>query len=331
MTKVMMTGGSGDVTRCRGEEVVVATDKITHQILFHQRSNLTGHNFPIELFQHDEVSVLSDLTDPDIYMCSPAVLTLFSDNFDKQDMDTLVAEILESDLTDYTIYLEILNQGAAARASNPYLLTMVNSLVLSRWMYPLVPHPSNYKYSLGHVYQGRNTKVGKGTLLDENVLIGQNTVVGRVSSVTCSTIGQDCVIGDNCVLDHCVLEAGVRVGDGVVLSHCVVGRDCVISAGARLGEKLILGCGVELGPGAVLEDAVRVVATLEDDWGDDTAAADDNLGPKAFIFTGDDDEDEDDWGDTDTAAADDNLGPKAFIFTGEDDWGDTDTAAADDN
>ena len=55
MTKVMMPGGSGDVTRCRGQEQVLAADKDSQQILFHQRSNLTGNNFPIELFQHDQV------------------------------------------------------------------------------------------------------------------------------------------------------------------------------------------------------------------------------------------------------------------------------------
>ena len=65
-------------------------------------------------------------------MCSPAILALFSDNFDKQDMDTLVAEILESDLVDYTIYLQVMTQGTAARASSPYLMNIVNSLILAR-------------------------------------------------------------------------------------------------------------------------------------------------------------------------------------------------------
>ena len=79
-----------------------------------------------------QVSVHSELSDPGIYYCSPAVLAMFSDNFDKQDMDTLVQEILESDLTDYTIYLEIQTSGTAVRAANPYLMTTVNDLILSR-------------------------------------------------------------------------------------------------------------------------------------------------------------------------------------------------------
>ena len=55
MTKVMMPGGEGDVTRCRGQELILATDHVSGQILFHQRSNMDGNNFPIDLFQHDQV------------------------------------------------------------------------------------------------------------------------------------------------------------------------------------------------------------------------------------------------------------------------------------
>lgn len=152
---------------------------------------------------------MSDLSDPHIYMCSPAVLSLFSDNFDKQDMDTLVSEILESDLTDFTIYLDVVEgSGAAARADSPYMLTTLNTLVLSRWMYPLVPHPSQYRYSLGHVYQGRGSKVGKGTVLEECVLLGAGSVLGKQSSLSFTSIGANCSIGDNCVLENCVLESG---------------------------------------------------------------------------------------------------------------------------
>ena len=75
----------------------------------------------------------SELADPGLDLCSPAVLAMFSDNFDKQDMDSLVAEILESDLVDYTIYHQIVESGTSVRASNPYLLTVVNTLILARY------------------------------------------------------------------------------------------------------------------------------------------------------------------------------------------------------
>ena len=328
MTKVTLPGGEGDVTRSMGQEVVVATDKSSGQILFHQRSGLESNSFPIDIFQHEEVSVYSELSDPGVFYCSPAVLALFSDNFDKQDMDTLVSEILESDLVDYTIYLEVMARGTAARASCPYMMTAVNALVLARWMYPLVPHPSKYKYSLGHVYTGRNVKVGKGTALEECILVEDNCVLGKMCQVSNSSIGQGSIIGDNCVLDNCVIEAGVRIGDGVTLSHVIIGRDSVIPGKVSVGERVIIGCGVELGPGVELEDGARVVASLEDDWGEDEEVEKEgdkkegDLGPKAFLYNEDED-DEDGDGEDDLAGFKTPLDPWGEMFVADEDEDDS--------
>ena len=117
-----------------------------------------------------QVSLCYDLTDPGIAVCNPTVLALFSDNFDIQDMDTLTAEILESDLVDSTIYMETLVEGMAARASSPYMFLTLSSMVLARWFYSLVPHSFSYKYSLNNVYLGKDCKVGKGSVLEEDVL-----------------------------------------------------------------------------------------------------------------------------------------------------------------
>jgi len=320
MTKLLMHGGEGDSTRCMGQDLVLATDAASGQILFHQRSNLDGNNFPIDLFQHEQVSVHSELADPGIYLCSPAVLAMFSDNFDKQDMDSLVAEILESDLVDYTIYHQIVESGTSVRASNPYLLTVVNTLILARWMYPIVPHPRQFKYSLGHVYSASNVKLGKGTLLDECVLISSDSVLGKNCQVTNTSMAKGCVIGDNCLLSNCVLEDGVTVGDDVVLNNVIVGSGCVIPDGVSMGEKVILGSGVELSPGVKIDSGARIVASLDDDWGDDGDTGEENsgdLGPKAFLYNEDDDDEEED--DDDLVGLGAELDPWGEVFVPGDD------------
>ena len=55
---------------------------------------------------------------------------MFSDNFDKQDMDMLV--ILKRNLLDYTVYFLVMTYGTAARVNNTYLMNIVNSLKLAR-------------------------------------------------------------------------------------------------------------------------------------------------------------------------------------------------------
>ena len=125
-----------------------------------------------------------DLTDPGISLCHPAVLALFSDNFDIQDMDTLSAEILESDLVDSTIYMESLVEGMAARAFSPYMFLTLSTMVMSRWFYPLVPPSKSFKSCGYNVYRGMDCEVGKGSLLEEEVLLGHGSVVGAGSSLT---------------------------------------------------------------------------------------------------------------------------------------------------
>jgi len=297
MTKVYMQAQPGNCLRTKGSEVVLACDKSTQQILFYQRSGNTANNFPVELFQHDEVSVCYDLSDPGIAVCHPTVLALFSDNFDIQDMDTLTAEILESDLVDSTIYMESLMEGMAARASSPYMFLTLSSMVMARWFYPLVPHNKYFKYNMNNVYRAQDSVVGKGTKLMEDVLIGQGTVVGGGACLTETTLGRKCKIGNDCVLTNCVLEDGVTLGSGVVLSNCIIGRGAIIPTGVKIGEKVILGEEVELGEGVTVPSGARMISNDEDDWGQDDENNDEmtatsEWGPKAFIYKDDDADDE---------------------------------------
>jgi len=297
MTKVYMEAKPGNCLITRGSELVLACDKATDQILFYQRAGNTSYNFPVELFQHEEVSVCYDLSDPGIAVCHPTVLALFSDNFDIQDMDTLTAEILESDLVDSTIYMETLIEGMAARAFSPYMFLTLSNMVMSRWFFPMVPPSSSYKYSMNNVYKGKECKVGKASILEEEVIIGHKTVVGAGCELSQTSLGSNCFIGEDCVLFNCVVEDKVTLGKGVVISNCIIGKGSIIPAGVKMGEKVIIGEGVELGEGVTIPDGARMIATEEDDWGedegeDDAVTAGSEWGPKAFVYKEDDADDE---------------------------------------
>ena len=49
--------------RLRGSETVLATDRNSSQLLFFQRSNTRGQNFPLELFNHPEVLLKGTIPD----------------------------------------------------------------------------------------------------------------------------------------------------------------------------------------------------------------------------------------------------------------------------
>ena len=146
------------------------------------------------------MDVKYDLVDPGISVCSPEVLALFSDNFDKADMDALVCrtysmavvycgvqigEVLESDLVDSTMYLCEL-EGVAARASCPALLLTLDRLARERWFHPLGPPPAQYSLEragtgVGLAYRGVGTKLGAGAALLSSSLLGPGARLGAWS------------------------------------------------------------------------------------------------------------------------------------------------------
>jgi hypothetical protein len=85
-----------------------------------------------------QVELSFDLGDPGLAVCHPTVLALFSDNFDKQTLDDLTMEVLESDLVDSTIYLERLEGVPVARVASANGLLVTERLLLQRWFHPQV-------------------------------------------------------------------------------------------------------------------------------------------------------------------------------------------------
>jgi len=294
MTSIYTKANPGHPLRQQGQEIVLGTDKKTDQVLFHQRAGSTSYNFPIELFQHDEINLLYNLGDPCVSVCHPTLLALFSDNFDLQTLDALVSEVLESDLVDSTLYMEVEEKACLGRVWSPYTLITMEQWVKERWFYPQVPDRPSSGLTGGSntLYKGKNVTLGAGVVCGEGVVLGRGSSVGARTRLSQTTLGAGTVVGEGCTLLHCILLEGAEVGSGLELSHCLVGAGARIPEGATLGEKCILGAGVELGP-VSLPSCSRVCAEQQDDWGDDGDEEDGGLGPKAFLYTEEEEEDHD--------------------------------------
>lgn len=108
-----------------GQEVVIANDARTKRLLFHERLSATKRGrhcvLPLELFtEHSEVEVRHDLCDPEIAICAPSVLSLFSDNFDFETRDDFIRGLLiNEEILASTIYFaELSNEQYAAKVKN---------------------------------------------------------------------------------------------------------------------------------------------------------------------------------------------------------------------
>ncbi|XP_031341715.1 translation initiation factor eIF-2B subunit epsilon-like [Photinus pyralis] len=120
MTLILQEAGLGQRGRCSFEEVLmVATPN--NRVLLHQKlgtSKKAKIELPLEiLMDNASVNIYHNLKDTHISICSPNVLSLFSDNFDFQTKDDFVRGLLiNEEILGSTIYWHLIkgNQYGAA-------------------------------------------------------------------------------------------------------------------------------------------------------------------------------------------------------------------------
>lgn len=166
-----------------GNEVVVAIDKDSKRLLFHQRLNPVhkerNFSFPLEIFLvNSDVAIRHDLMDPQIAICAPSVLPLFADNFDFESRDDFVRGLLiNEEILASSIYVaELESEEYAAKVHNWQTYQMVSKDVVNRWAYPLVPDMGvsclyqNYIFYRNNIYRSSDLQLARGAVLKENVV-----------------------------------------------------------------------------------------------------------------------------------------------------------------
>lgn len=108
MTLIFQEAGLGQLGNDPSGEVTVALNN-QNRILFHRKTQQRKVEFPLEVFlENTLVSIRQNLKDTHIAICSPSVLSLFSDNFDFQTKDDFVKGLLmNEDILGSTVYCQI--------------------------------------------------------------------------------------------------------------------------------------------------------------------------------------------------------------------------------
>lgn len=96
--------------------------------------------------ERDDIVVRTDLMISGIYICSPEVLMLFSDNFDYQNIrrDFVIGVLSEEELGN-KLYVHEITKEYAARVHTLRSYDAISRDVLQRWTYPLVPDTNIFK------------------------------------------------------------------------------------------------------------------------------------------------------------------------------------------
>lgn len=260
MTMVIKQSKPSSIThqsRLGTDELFVAIDPYTKQLLYYEdkADHLKGTLSLDKMLVADNpsISLHNDKQDCYVDICSPEVLSLFTDNFDYQHLRRhFVRGLLVDDIMGYKIFTHEINSSYAARIDNFRSYDTISKDIIQRWTYPLVPDVNFFgncavkldrqgMYRASEVGQSRSAQIGPFTVIGNGSNIGNNT---RISN---SVIGGGCTIGSNVSIEGSYVWNNVTIEDGCKLRHAIVCDGVIIKSGAVLNPGVVLSFKVVIG------------------------------------------------------------------------------------
>lgn len=202
----------------------------------------------VESIQHlKQIQHRNDLIDTQVYLCSPYVLHMFTDNFDYETMSDFVRGVLvEEEVAGYTVYIDIISKKFGSYFTtinnlNSYYFEVLNlikriDLILN------ATERANYDRVIDkcNSYINRNAvKLGKNVKIERNVLIDSNCKIGDGCELFNCLIGSNCTIGSGAKLSNCILWPNTHIGNNSILNASFLGYNVKIGNNCNLCENCL--------------------------------------------------------------------------------------------
>lgn len=260
MTMVIKQSKPSAVTRqsrVGTEELFLAIDPDTKQLLhYEEKSDNMKGTVNLDkglLIDNSSISLHNDKQDCYIDICSPEVLSLFTDNFDYQHLRRhFVKGLLVDDIMGYKIFTHEIHASYATRVDNYRSYGTISKDIIQRWTYPFVPDvqfSGNCVTRLERqgIYRATDVGLSHSARIGPFAVIGNGTTIGNYTYVSNSVIGEGCVIGSNVSIDGCYIWDKVTIEDGCKLKHAIVCDGVIMRTGAVLEPGVVLSFKVIIG------------------------------------------------------------------------------------
>ncbi|KAL8600194.1 hypothetical protein ACOMHN_062484 [Nucella lapillus] len=314
MTMTCMKMNPDNRMRCAEDNVFLAVEPASKQICHYQRLTL-DKKIKVPVRPQCEMVFHQDLLDGQLYICSPMVLYLFTDNFDYSTLDDFIRGIIiNEEIFGNTVHVNVLKNKYCARITNPYMYNIISQDIISRRTKPLTPNQvtaSNKELTEltcfeRNVYLGPDVTLASSVELKQNVVVGKGSVIQAGTEIRESVIGQNCTIGADVKMQNCYLWGSVRIEDGCRLDQAILCDGVTVYAKTTVQPQTILSWNVKVGPDMKLPAGIRLQDTPQVD---EFAEEDDDPPPEvtpeygakshAFPYTANsEDTDSDDENDT---------------------------------
>lgn len=258
----------------------------------HYEETLAGAPFAAhidpEMLKSPEIDIRQDLIDCRIDICTPDMLSLWSDNFDNQKprKDFLFGVLKDYELNGKTIHTFLIEDSYANRVDDPSTYASIthelqhgvaSSLLLSNNV-----SGTRFKRLRNNISKEDDVIIHRPAHLGQGTIVGSGTSIGKGSSVTSTILGQRCQIGRKVALTAAFVWDDVTIGSNVKITRAIIGSEVFIGDNCTIDEGALISFGVRIPPGTHVAAGKRIDSSST--FGNDKA-----VGESAY----DDEEEED--------------------------------------
>jgi len=218
-----------------------------------------------EILKTPELEVRQDLVDCRIDICTPDVLSLWSDNFDNQSprKDFLFGVLKDWELNGKTIHTYIVKDHYASRVADFWAYNTISQdfqqdIVSAIATENNVFGDTHYQRMTAGSIRDQTVIIQRPVTTDRRSIIGPGTSLGRGCSVKQSVVGQRCHVGKDTQLDSTYVWDDVTIGNNVKISRSIVGNEVFIGDDCVIEDGALISFGVKIAPGTTVPAGSRV-------------------------------------------------------------------------
>lgn len=277
MTMVLREAEPGAYDYGGGIVPTFVLDPIKDRCLHYEESfpgtQFTAHIDP-EILKSPEIDVRQDLIDCRLDICTPDVLSLWSDNFDNQAprKDFLFGVLKDYELNGKTIHTYIIQDHYASRAADFWFYNAISQdfkrgLVTSLAIENNVFGDTHYDRTQRGYVVDQSVITARPTKLGPGAIVGPDSTIGAGCDITNSVVGQRCHIGKGTVLDGAYLWDDATIGNNVNILRAIIGNEAFIGDDCIIGEGALISYGVRIAPGTIVPAGSRICKTPQGSQG----------------------------------------------------------------
>ena len=224
-----------------------------------------GLHIDPEYLKTPELDIRQGLVDCRIDICTPDILSLWSDNFDNEAprKDFLFVVLKDHELNGKTIHTYIAQSHYAARIadlpayaklSEDLVTGSVRSLRIENNVFP----DMHYKKVRHGAAFNQNVIRSRPLRTDSNTIIGTGTSIGADSHIRTSVVGERCHVGKGATIESAYIWDDVTIGHHVSISKAIIGSEAFIGDKCSIGEGALISFGVRIAPGTSVPAGARI-------------------------------------------------------------------------